>query len=160
MRHARLAFWTLFLTASATVAFAAYSDGAEQPIRSTRCVDGEPVLWIRPDLSPAEKAQVARHEARHVEQAQALGCERFSELVETPEGWLQLEAEAYCADIREMMTELGMREEADVLIERFLTVRQYQRVQRLGREHGEHIIHAVCRPVRGTLPVRASCHVY
>jgi hypothetical protein len=154
MRHARPIFWTLFLGTAAAVAFTLHGDQEDGPIGSTRCVDGEPVVWIRPNLTPGEKALVARHEARHVEQAQALGCERFTELVETVKGWLQLEAEAYCADIREMMTtERGMREGADALIERFLTGRRYRRLQRLGREHVERVIREACETEPGALPV-------
>jgi hypothetical protein len=74
-----------------------------------------------------------------------MGYERFTELVETAEGWLKLEAEAYCADLRQTMTtERGGREGTDALIERFLSGRRYRHLQRLGHEHVERVIYEAC----------------
>jgi hypothetical protein len=154
MLRAQPVFWLALAAALGLAAFSIHLDQRDAPLGVTECIEGMPVVWIRPDLTPGEKALVARHEARHVEQAHALGCERFSELVETPEGWLQLEAEAYCADIREMMTtEQGVREGADALIERFLTGRRYRHLQRLGREQVERVIYEACEREPGDIPV-------
>jgi hypothetical protein len=44
MHHAGLIFWTLFLGAPAAVAVTSYGDREDQPLSSTRCIDGEPVV--------------------------------------------------------------------------------------------------------------------
>jgi hypothetical protein len=65
----------------------------------TRCGGGEPVVRIRPGLPPAESALVAAHEEIHVRQARHMGCEAWEVMMGTGEGRLELEAEAYCADL-------------------------------------------------------------
>ena len=145
MLRARPTFWLALAAALGLTAFSIHVDRRDAPLGTTECVDGVPMVWIRPGLPRGESLLVARHEQRHVEQALRIGCDAFTAHVSTAEGWLQLEAEAYCADLREMMTtERGVREGADALIDQFLTSWRYRHLQRLGREHVEKVIYEAC----------------
>jgi len=74
-----------------------------------------------------------------------MGCVEFTAAAATPAGWLEMEAEAYCGDLREMMTtEQGVREGADLLVERLMTGRRYRGVQALGQKRVREAVYRAC----------------
>jgi hypothetical protein len=135
MSQVRPAFWYLLLATLALAAYVQYVELAEAPLGHTRCVGGEPVVWIRPGLTPVESALVAAHEEIHVHQARRVGCEAWEVMMGMGEGRLELEAEAYCADLLAIApTEWTVEQGARSVVERFANSRRHRNVRQLGRE--------------------------
>jgi hypothetical protein len=111
----------------------------------TECVGGEPVARIRPGLTGADSVWVAGHEATHYSQARRMGCDVWALWVRTPEGSLDAEAEAYCADVLAVAaTEADVKEGARLVAENLLETPSYARIRTLGRDSVSRVVRRHC----------------
>jgi hypothetical protein len=141
---ARARYWLALAGCLVVVGYLSTGDD-DVPSGHVRCVRGVPTMWIRPGISPAESVLVRRHEEVHIHQATRMGCAAWEQYVVTPEGRLDLETEAYCADVLAFAgSERFVEEAAAEIIGMLLTSRRYRHVASLGRARIEAAVHAAC----------------
>ncbi len=82
----------------------------------TLCVPGiGPLQQFREDLEGEQEEVVYIHEGVHAEQCRWLGAAQYASLYSTPAGRLELEAEAFCAEVEVLS---GRGAERDRLLDR------------------------------------------
>ncbi len=77
----------------------------------TLCLPGiGPLQQFREGLEGEQEEVVYIHESAHAEQCRWLGASRYAKLYGTPLGRLELEAEAYCAEVEVLSLRGAVRE--------------------------------------------------
>ena len=77
----------------------------------TLCLPGiGPLQQFREDLEGEQEEVVYLHESVHAEQCRMLGAARYASRYGTPQGRLDLEAQAFCAEVDVLSLRGGVRE--------------------------------------------------